>query len=579
MPPELPPALALLAGALLLPLLPRAARAGAFLVFPAAAFVLLLGLEPGTARSLPFLTYELVPLQVDRLSLAFGYVFAMVAFLGGVYALHLRDTGQQVAALLYAGGGLGVVFAGDLFTVLVFWELMAVSSAWLVWARGTPASFRAGMRYLYVHLAGGSVLLAGILWHAGETGSLAFGPMPGGPAAALILLGFVINAAVPPLHAWLPDAYPRATVTGAVFLSAFTTKTAVYVLARGFAGWEILAVAGVGMALYGVVYAVLANDIRGILAYHIVSQVGYMVAGVGIGTAAAVNGATAHAFSHILYKGLLFMGAGAVLYATGRSKLSELGGLARSMPAALVLYMVGAFSISGVPLFSGFVSKSVVTHAAELSGLDWAVLGLHLASVGTFLSVGLKLPYFAWFGTDRGLGPAPLPRGMLVAMGLGAAINVAIGIHPELVYGILPHPIDYEPYTGKHLVKSAQLLLFTALGFWLLRGRLADAPKIVLDTDWLYRRPAAFLYRVGVVAVDRAFAGAEAATLAAARGLARLAADPVAALDALAGGRRPRPRPAPPPPTAAESGSLGGAALLLAVCFVAIVALALLAGP
>jgi len=565
---ELPPGALLLMGAVLLPVLPRPARAWAFLLPPAVALVQILGLEPGTTLRLPFLTYELVPLQVDRLSIAFGTVFAIAAFLGGVYALHLRDTGQQVAALLYAGSALGVVFAGDLFTVFFFWEIMAVASAFLIWARRDPTSYRAGTRYFFVHMAGGSLLLAGILIHVGQTGSIAFGPMQGGTASVLVLLGFVLNAAVPPLHAWLADAYPRATVTGAVFLSAFTTKTAVYTLARGFAGWEILVVAGVVMALYGVVYAVLENDIRGILAYHIVSQVGYMVAGVGIGTAVALNGATAHAFTHILYKGLLFMGAGAVVHATGRSRLTELGGLARLMPVTLVLYMVGAFSISGFPLFSGFVSKPVTIHGAELDHRDWAVLLLHLASVGTFLHTGLKLPWFTWAGPDRGLRVGAVPTGMLVAMGLAAAVNIALGVAPSVLYGLLPFPMDYEPYTAKHLVKSAQLLLFTFVGFWILRGRLGGTPTIALDTDWLYRRPAGAAWRLGVVAVDRAFGAAEEASLAVARACARAGSDPQGLLDGLrgraaaAGGRRPV--------------SLGLGTALLLVCFSGLVALALL---
>lgn len=568
---EWPPGLVLLLGALLLPLLPRGLRAWAFPLFPALAGLQLLALEPGAGATLPFLGYELQPLRVDRLSLAFGAVFAIVAFLGGIYALHLREVGQQIAALVYAGCGLGVVFAGDLFTLLVFWEGMAIGSAWLVFARRSEESYAAARRYLYVHIAGGSLLLGGVVGHVGTTGGIAFDAMAVTPASVCILLAFMLNAAVPPIHAWLPDAYPRATVTGAVFLSAFTTKTAVYALLRGFAGWEVLLVLGVVMALYGVVYAVLENDIRGILAYHIVSQVGYMVAGAGLGTPLAVNGATAHAFTHILYKGLLFMGAGSVLYATGRSKLSELGGLAGRMRAPFLLYMVAAFSISGVPLFSGFVSKAVTTHAAEQAHVDWAALLLHLASVGTFLSVGLKLPHRTWLGPDRGIETRRLPRGMLVAMGLGAALNVAIGVHPELVYRLLPHAMDYEPYTAKHLVKSAQLLIFTLLGYALLRAKLVGEAKIALDTDWLYRRPAGALYRVFVVGVDRAFAAAERASLEAARAVARFGADPAGRLGRALG------RGAPPEGSGPADGiPLGASVLLLLVGFVGLLALALL---
>ena len=524
---NVPPGAILVFGAVLLPLLPRPARSLVFLLFGVVTFAFLGQLDEGSSTSLRFLGFDLLPMQVDRLSLAFGYVFVVIALLGGVYSYHLKDTGQQVAALIYAGSSLGVLFAGDLFTLFVSWELMAVASVCLIFARRTERSRRAGMRYLLVHLFGGSVLLAGILWHFVDTGSLLFERFDRGAAAYLILFSFSLNAAIPPLHAWLADAYPEGTVTGSVFLSAFTTKTAVYVLARGFAGWDILVWAGVIMAMYGVVFAVLENDIRRLLAYHIISQVGYMVTGVGLGTEAAINGATAHAFCHILYKGLLFMGTGTVLYATDRSKLTELGGLAPSMPVALSLYMIGAFSISGFPLFSGFVSKSLVIHAAELRHEQAIVLLLYLASVGTFLHTGLKLPYFTWFGQKRAVKPLPIPWTMYAGMCVTAAINVAIGIYPKLLYDLMPYPVVYDPYTTSHVIETLQLLTFTGLGFWLLIDKLGGKPTITLDFDWFYRRPAPIIFRLTVVSLDRLFAAAELMTLNFARRLAQACTNPV----------------------------------------------------
>jgi multicomponent Na+:H+ antiporter subunit D len=524
---DLSPAVGFLFGALLLPFLPRRARSLAFLLFPLLAFAFVSHFEEGTSATLRFLNFELVPLRVDRLSLVFGYVFILIAFLGGLYSYHLRDTGQQVAALVYAGSSLGVLFAGDFFTLFVYWEIMALASVYLIFARRADPSREAGFRYLLVHLFGGSALLAGILWQYVETSSILFDRSEGGPWAYLILLGFAINAAIPPLHAWLADSYPEATVTGSVFLSAFTTKTAVYVLVRGFAGWEILTVAGTVMAVYGVVFAFLENDIRRVLAYHIVSQVGYMVAGIGIGTDIAINGSTAHAFAHILYKGLLFMGAGAVLYSTGKSKMSELGGLARSLPWVLLLYMAGALSISAFPLFSGFVSKALVVHAAELDHLTLAVLLLNLASVGTFLSIGLKLPYLTWFGADRSIKTQPVPWNMYAAMILAAAINLAIGIYPELLYRLMPFPVAYQPYTAAHLLETLQLLAFTGLAFWLVIDKIHAEPMITLDLDWFYRKPAPLLFRLTVVHLDRLFAVAELITLNFARRLARACANPV----------------------------------------------------
>src|SRR5437773_7831230 len=338
--------------------------------------------------------------------------------------------------------------------------VMALLAALLVWLRRQPAAVAAGFRYLLVHVVGGLCLLGGIVLYSSQTGALTFGdmsPFAGSAAFALILIAFLVNAAVPPLGAWLPDAYPEATATGAIFLTAFTTKSAVYALIRGFAGTEILVWLGAGMAVYGVVYAVLENDARRLLAYHIISQVGYMVCGVGIGTELALNGAAAHAFAHILYKALLFMGAGAVLQVTGLRKLSEMGGLYRTMPLTLALYMVGAFAISAVPFFSGFVSKSMVVSAAGESHRAAIFLLLTLASSGTFLHTGLKLPYYMFFGTDRGLRAHEPPRNMLVAMGGAAVACVLIGVLPAVLYSQLPYPVDYIPYTARHVTSTLGL--------------------------------------------------------------------------------------------------------------------------
>lgn len=572
--PDWPPVVLFLLGAALLPLVPRIVRPGLCVAVPLLALGHLLRLEPGATWTMRFLEFTLVPLEVTRLSLVFGYVFTVMAAIGGVYAWSLRSTGQQAAALLYAGAALGVIFAGDLLTLFFCWELMAVASVCLVWARGTPAAWRAGHRYLYVHLFGGSVLLAGILWHLAAGGTIAFTAFASGGPAWLILAGFALNAAVPPLHAWLSDSYPEATVTGAVFLSAFTTKTAIYALARGFAGWDVLVAAGVVMALYGVVYAVLENDIRRILAYHIISQVGYMVAGVGIGTQMALNGATAHAFTHILYKGLLFMAAGAVLHATGKSRLTELGGLARVLPWTLALYMVGAFSISGFPLFSGFVSKPVTVAAVEYAGRDWMALGLHLASIGTFLHTGLKLPYFTWFGPDRGLRPvAAVPISMYVAMGLAAALNIGIGLFPGVLYALLPFPLEYAPYTAAHLAKTAQLLLFTAAAFWLLRGQLGGQPTIALDTDWLYRRPGRWVGVQLARGVTDVFQAAGRGVAGVVRAVATLGNDPGVVLRGLA-----PIRPGLPRPRTGSPGIAVGLSVLVVVGCLVVVILGLVAG-
>ncbi|WP_077965601.1 Na(+)/H(+) antiporter subunit D [Ensifer adhaerens] len=496
------PALLFILGAVPIPFLTGSIRKVYLVLIPALAIVAVVTMEPGSYGAARFIGQEVLFAKVDKLSIVFATVFTIMALIGMVYALHLPRAGQHVAAFVYVGSALGVVFAGDYLTLYLFWEGMAFASAYLVFAQESERAIRAAFRYLMVHVTGGVALLGGIVLHGLAAGSLLFGPIAGGAVAGtmdaggyLILTGFLLNAAVPPLNAWLTDAYPEATVTGAVFMSAFTTKTAVYVLARAFPGTELLVWLGAAMALYGVIYAVLENDCRRLLAYHIVSQVGYMVAGIGIGTEMAVNGATSHAFAHILYKALLFMGAGAVIEVTGRRKLTELGGLYKTMPLTVALYMVGAFAISAFPFFSGFVTKSMVIAAAGQDHRALVVLALTMASSGTFLHTGLKLPYYMFFGHDRKLEAREPPRNMLVAMGMAAALCIAIGVVPGPLYALLPYPVAFEPYTGAHVTESLGLLMFTALGFILFLKALDPENTISIDTDWFYRKGArAFLW-------------------------------------------------------------------------------------
>lgn len=488
------PGLVYIFGALLIPLFKGHLRQGYLLLVTLLALSAVFSLAPGQYTVFSYTGKEIILGQVDKLSILFAWVFCLMGSIGTVYALQVRSAGEHVAAFLYVGSGLGVVFAGDFLSLFLFWELMAFASAYLVFAQGGKAALAAGFRYLLVHIAGGLCLLGGIVLRYAATGSIQFGPLAdGGAAFYLILTGFILNAAVPPLNAWLTDAYPEATITGAVFMSAFTTKTAVYVLLRGFPGTEVLIWLGAVMAIYGVIYAVLENDARRLLAYHIVSQVGYMVAGVGIGTEMAVNGASAHAFAHILYKGLLFMGAGAVIYVTGRRKLTELGGLYKQMPVTLFLYMIGAFSISAFPFFSGFVSKSMVIAAATGDGHSLIALMLILASSGTFLHTGLKLPYYMFFGKDSGLKAKEPPTNMLIAMTMAASLCLTIGIFPDLLYRLLPYSVDFHPYTGVHITETMGLLLFTGLGFALFLKHLDPERTISLDTDWFYRTGARWL--------------------------------------------------------------------------------------
>jgi len=484
------PAFFFFLGSLLLPFIKGNAKKFIILLIPVLSIIDVALMREGVYGSFNFIGTTVVFGRVDKLSMVFAWVFTIMAFLGSLYALHVKEDGHHAAGNFYVGGSLGAIFAGDYLTLFIFWEIMAFSSVFLVWYRKEKRSIEAGYRYLLVHVFGGLCLFTGMMLYAYKTGSFVFdsiGQSGAGIPEYLILAGFALNAAVIPLHAWLPDAYPEATVEGAVFMCAFTTKTAVYVLARGFSGFEILAILGTAMTVYGVFYAVIENNIRRVLAYHIVSQVGYMVAGVGIGTELAINGACAHAFAHILYKALLFMGAGAILYMTGTAKLSRLGGLYKYMPLTMIFYIVGAISISGFPLFSGFVSKSMIVASAHEKGRLMLLTFMNLAGIGTFLSVGLKVTYFAFFGKEAPIKAKEPPKNMLWAMGLTSALCFIIGVYPDSLYVLLPYPVEYHPYTLMHLSEMLQILSFTGLVFFLLVKKLAPEDKLNLDLDIFYR--------------------------------------------------------------------------------------------
>ncbi|MCM2289872.1 MAG: Na(+)/H(+) antiporter subunit D [Sulfuritalea sp.] len=502
------PALILIAGALLLPLLRGTARNIAVLSAPTLALIALWLLPEGRLWQVQWLDYTLAPLVVDKLSRLFATIFALMAIAGGLFALRQKSRMEIPAAFLYAGAAIGVVLAGDLVTVFLFWEFMAVGSTLVLWSAATPGAWAASRRYVAVHLAGGVILFAGICGHILATGEVGFSRMQADSVAHwLILIGFLINAGAPPLAAWLPDAYPEASWSGTVFLSAFTTKTAVYVLLRGFPGTELLIWIGVFMIFYGIVYALLENDMRRILAYSIVNQVGFMVVGIGIGTEMALNGAAAHAFSHIIYKALLLMSAGAVLAATGKRKCSELGGLFHSMPLTTICGTIGALAISSFPLTSGFVSKSMVTQAAADGQLQTVWLLLAAASAGVFLHAGIKFPWFVFFQKDSGLRPAEPPASMRWAMILFAFLCIALGVWPEPLYALLPYAVDYVPYTAAHVITQLQLLLFSGLAFFVMLDYLKRTPTITLDVDWLWRKAGPAVARVSADALHIARAG------------------------------------------------------------------------
>ncbi|WP_421724281.1 Na(+)/H(+) antiporter subunit D [Bauldia sp.] len=493
--PVLLPGLVLIAAGIVLIWLRGTVRDAVILAAPLVVLALIWSLPDG-ARPIAWLGYELVPFRSDALSRLFGTVFCLAVFGGGLFALRQERLVEIPLAFMYGGSSLGVIFAGDLITVFVFWELMAICSTMIVWIAGKSAR-AAGQRYIVIHLLGGVLLMAGIAGHIGDTGSIAFTAMSlESPAAWLILAGFLINAGAWPVSAWLPDAYPQATWSGTVFLSAFTTKTAVYVLLRGFPGAEILIWLGLIMMFYGIIYAIRENDIRRLLSYSIVSQVGFMVTAIGVGNELALNGAAAHAFIHIIYKALLLMSAGSVMMMTGRTKMTELGGLYATMPITAICGIIGALSISAFPLTSGFISKSMISDGVGLDKNMVVWLLLTAASAGSFLYAGLKLPWFVFFNRTSDLRPPDPPLTMRAAMILFSALCIGIGIFPAALFAILPFPVDSAPYSASHVITQLQLLLFAALAFVLMLGWLRPAATVTLDVDWFWRRGGPALVRL-----------------------------------------------------------------------------------
>jgi multicomponent Na+:H+ antiporter subunit D len=486
----LPPALLMILAGLLLPLFSETSRQPIVVLTPLVALWAVWQIPDGPMMFWPFLDYVLVPVEGDSISRLFATVFTLMAFAGGIFAMKQPKVMELSAALIYSGGAVGCAFAGDLITLFMFWEIMALASTAVIWSSDQSGARTAGFRYVLVHLFGGVVLMAGIAAHVYETGSIDFVAMRANSIGTwLILIGFLVNAGAPPFSAWLADAYPEGSYSGTVFLSAFTTKTAVMVLLKGFPGEGILVWVGLYMVFYGIIYALLENDMRRILSYSIINQVGFMVCGIGIGTDMALNGAAAHAFAHIIYKGLLLMSAGSVLMMTGgRRKCTELGGLFQSMPLTTVCGTIGAFAISAFPLTSGFVTKSMIAQGAADEHMVFVWACLAAASAGVFLHAGIKFPWFVFFQKDRGMRPPDPPWNMRVAMVLMAALCIGLGVWPQPLYAILPYEVDYAPYTGAHLVSQLQLLLFAGLAFFVMLPLMKRTETISLDFDWFYRR-------------------------------------------------------------------------------------------
>jgi len=499
MPFEFHPFLPFLIAAVLAGVTKGTLRSVIMLAAPVIGGLQLLGVETGTVVEFQFMNLSLMPYRVDELSLIFGYIFHIGAFITVLFSLHLKDSLQHVSGLLYAGSAIGAVFAGDLFTLFIFWEILGLSSAFLIWAARDERSVAVGIRYLLFQVLSGVLLMAGALWYWLATGSLIFEQIGlDAPGAWLIFFAFGIKCGFPFLHNWITDGYPASTATGTVFLCCFTTKVAVYAMARGFPGTEILIYIGAFMACYPIFFAVIENDLRRVLAYSMINQLGFMVCGIGVGTALALNGAVSHAFNDVLFKGLLFMSMGAVMYVTGRTKASDLGGLYKKMPVTATLCIVGALTISAFPLFSAFISKSMIMSALIQEGHSVVWMFMLFASAGVLEHAGIKIPYFAFFAHDQNIPAREAPVNMLAAMSIAAVLCVVIGVFPSLLYNLLPYDAPYSPYDMTHVLTQLQLLMFATLAVVFLHrsGRYpAEVPSVNLDAEWVYRKLIPGTYR------------------------------------------------------------------------------------
>ena len=499
-----PPGLIMMIGALLIPFLPHIIRQIYMMVLIlVSAYALTLGF--GIHSKIDVMDIEFIIFQSDSLTLPFAIIFHIAAILNVIYGAHEKHWNQHVAIMSYSGAAIAAVHAGDLFTLFIWWEATAFTSVFLILASKTERSYKSAFRYILIQVGSGMFLLAGAILLMSETGSAEFRNFDiNSLYGQLIFIAFGIKAAFPLLNGWLQDSYPEASEIGTVALSTFTTKLAIFCFAKSFAGTEILIIIGAIMTFYPIFFAVIENDLRRVLTYSLNNQLGFMIVAIGIGTELAINGAVAHAFAHILYKGLLFMGMGAVLYRVGTCKASELGGLFKFMPITAICTIIGAISISAFPLFSGFVAKSLIMSALGKEGLVFVYFMLLFASAGVLHHSGIKIPFFAFFAHESGIKTKEAPLNMIIAMIMASTLCIFIGVFPSYFYQILPYQIQYQPYDFSHVVGQLQLLTFAAFAFiclWHFKIYPPELNSTVLNSDWIYRKmiPGVLLHLLNLI--------------------------------------------------------------------------------
>jgi len=511
-----------------------AAVAGAL----AAVGLALFAANPVPVSLMPAALWGELTFQPDGLGVLLALIAAVVGSLTVVFSTAYMRGEHSLARyyaliLIFIGAMVGLVLSASLLLLFIFWEITALCSyALIAFHNDDPRAVAAGVKALIMTQTGGVGLLAGVLIIHSQTGSYAINDFlvqaPHFPPGALTIVAFAFlvaamaKSAQVPFHSWLPDAMEAPTPVSALIHAATLVNAGVYLLARfypAFAevpGWKA-AVVGVGVlsALLAGVMALVAGDLKRVLAYSTISQLGYMVYAVGTG---AIFASQFHLLSHAVFKALLFLAAGAVIQATGTRRLSELGGLGRAMPIVRNFFIVGALALAGLPVLNGFWSKDLVLESGFEQGPTWAVVTMLAVSSLTALYT-VRVVWLVFFGRDHSArATAEAPVLMRVVLGVLAGLTATTWLAAGLLSQRLSDTLTGQPLATMSTWEMAVGLLaepttYLALGasalglaLWAWRGRLTPwvekrsrfvqrAAEADFGFDWLSRQPASLARR------------------------------------------------------------------------------------
>ena len=415
-----------------------------------------------------------IALEVDALSLFFALLVSVAVFVSGVYSIqymrHDDNEREYYTLFLMLGGGvMGLVLSGDLFNMFIMVEILTFAAVALTAFRNTAkGALEAAFKYLVVGSIGSTCILVGtsMLYAQAHTLNLAqlAQVIPGNlntatkVAFALLFVGFGTKAFIVPFHPLAADAHGAAPASISVMISGVLTKSGIYGIIRltyflfqtmnlGTMQFLLVFIGSLSMFIC-VTMALAQHDFKRLLAFHSISQIGYVLTAVGLCTALGVSAGLYHAMNHTLFKGLLFLAAGAVLHETGTTDLGKLGGLSKKMPHTTVLFLIGAFSISGIPPFNGFASKWMIYQATYQKAVESGNIGFLLVTIIALVTSVLTLASFVKVSQSVFFGQLPkelehvkeVPFGMRLAMGIFALLCVLTGLFPNLVTTYITEP-------------------------------------------------------------------------------------------------------------------------------------------